>query len=118
MKFKIEIDKAKPEIAPEVQVSRFVEFILCDDDNTWSTEVREVPIGKDPQSWANATNTDARVVFIGVFNEDAESVTRPPETEATTEENEYILCEKCQESTHFEDALFVQGKYVCLSCGR
>lgn len=40
------------------------------------------------------------------------------QSDTETETNDFILCEKCQESTHVEGALFVQGKYVCLSCWR
>tara|TARA_R110000868_G_scaffold96839_2_gene266202 strand:- start:748 stop:1290 length:543 start_codon:yes stop_codon:yes gene_type:complete len=108
--------KGEAEVEPEVQAPRSVEFILCDDDNTWSTEIKEVPAGEDPQSWANATNVDARVLFIGVFNEDIEAFARPPETVVATEENDYILCAKCQESTHYEDALYVDAKFICQTC--
>lgn len=51
---------------------------------------------------------------VGIVSLDATLI----QSDAETEANDFILCEKCQESTHFEDALFVQGKYVCLSCWR
>lgn len=89
-------DKAKVEVKVEneAHAPRSVEFIICRDDNTWDTQVMEVPHGQDPVEWMSGDCRDSHVVFIGVFNEDPEAFERPPEV------NNFVLCDLCQDSVH------------------
>ena len=47
-----------------------------------------------------------------------EGVSEPAVVSSETEPNEFILCEKCQASTHREDAMRYYGKLICLDCWR
>lgn len=113
MKFKIEID-CDNEAFQNGQLTDELHLIL-------HRIIHDLPndIDADATEFSrNLRDTNGnRVGFVELI-EEKPVVAVVEETESTTEENEFILCEKCQESTHFEDALFVQGKYVCLSCWR
>tara|TARA_R110000868_G_C10626050_1_gene742740 strand:+ start:126 stop:614 length:489 start_codon:yes stop_codon:yes gene_type:complete len=103
------VGRAQVEEDPEVQAPRSVEFIICRDDNTWDTQVMEVPHGQDPVEWMSSDCGGSHVAFIGVFNEDPE---------VFTQENEYILCAKCQSTEHMGDALYLGDDPICIKCYR
>ena len=104
-------DKAKVETEAglEIQAPRPVEFIICRDDTTWDTQIKTVPAGQDPIEWMSGGYNNSHVVFIGVMDEDPE---------VFTQENEYILCAKCQSTEHMGDALYLGDDPICIKCYR
>jgi formylmethanofuran dehydrogenase subunit E len=123
MKFKIEID-CDNEAFQNGQLTDELHLIL-------HRIIHDLPNDIDaenPEFSRNLRDTNGNHVgFVELIEEKAKADANFPqdvaydvadEEEEGEEENAYILCEKCQESAHFEDALFVQGKYVCLSCWR
>lgn len=103
----VELTEAKPAVELENYTPRLVEFIICRDDHTWDTQVETVPSGKDPIEWIEGDCGNSHVAFIAIVNEDPETF---------TQENEYILCTKCQATEHAGDAIYLGDNPICIKC--
>lgn len=112
MKFKIEIDCAN-EAFQNGQLTDELHLIL-------HRIIHDLPndIDADATEFSrNLRDTNGNHVgFVELIEEKPAVAVVVEEAESTTEENEFILCEKCQESTHFEDALYVGDKFICQTC--
>jgi hypothetical protein len=123
MKFKIEVDLDNPAFTRSLMTgaepdgSNFGVALI----QTMRRITAHVPLNREEAKEFQLSLMDEGENEIARAYVDLEAE-RPPETieEAPlpSEENEFILCEKCQASTHREDAMRYYGKMICLDCWR